>query len=371
MKLLFSFALVAAISTQMFAQQERTVTLVSGGVERTFLLHLPAAMPETGLPLLLCYHGAGGASEFIRNTTGFSDLADEYNFVVVYPQAVRINNVVQWNAYVDDQPGHGGVGADDAPDDVLFTHDIIDYVFDEYAIDKSHVYATGFSSGGFMSYGLAVMSPGTVQAIAPVSAHMWGNEAYVAQLAATGNIPNLPVMHTHGTADNIVSYIDEDNTPNDYGEYPLFLFSRVCNVHTYSKVVPVMENVDNLVFCEEPYEVSIIRIQGMEHSWSNGVYPTSLSILKFFGLASVQTDVAETTALSVAIAPNPATDILQIAVPDSAVIGLYDVLGREVYRTSTRGGTVAIPCTGFTTGMYTVQIHFGEQVLTRSVVIRQ
>lgn len=370
MKYLWYMVLVVCSSVAAIAQQEQTVTIASEGVERTFLLHLPSAAPEAGLPLLLCYHGAGGASEIIEYVTGFSDLADKYNFVVAYPQAVRINSVVQWNAYVDDKPGHGGVHADDAPDDVMFTHAVIDYIAEHYAIDKQRVYATGLSSGGFMSYGLALMSPGTVQAIAPVAANVWGDDAYITKLAIAGEVPVIPIMHTHGTDDPTIGYIDKDDQPGDYQEYPLFLFSRSCGVHTYTAVEPIMENVDRLVFCNEPKPVWLIRIRGMEHSWSDDKYPTSLAIVQFFGLASAPTQVAEREPESgYDIAPNPVDDVLRITAPSAATVSIYTITGQEVYRTTTGSGTAEISCATLIPGAYTVYIQTGERTTTRLVVV--
>src|SRR5688500_15382844 len=106
------FVLVAALfvlAPRAHAQSDESVSVTSGGFVRTELIHVPALPPPANRPLLLCFHGTGGTSEGIRSQTAFNALADQYGFTVVYPQALRIGNDVQWNVYVDDKPGHGGI----------------------------------------------------------------------------------------------------------------------------------------------------------------------------------------------------------------------------------------------------------------------
>src|SRR5438105_1159926 len=137
------------ITTCLFAQQDQRITTISGGIQRTFDIHLPSAAPKANLPVVLCYHGTGGTGASMKTVTGFNALADQNNFIVVYPQAVVIGGDIQWNVYVDDKPGHGGVGVADAPDDVQFTRDIITYLVTNFAVDSKRVFATGLSNGGF------------------------------------------------------------------------------------------------------------------------------------------------------------------------------------------------------------------------------
>ncbi|MDP4221598.1 MAG: hypothetical protein Q8896_14275, partial [Bacteroidota bacterium] len=53
---------ILLLATASFAQQDRTVTMMSGGVQRSFDVHLPSAAPAQSLPVLFCYHGTGGTS---------------------------------------------------------------------------------------------------------------------------------------------------------------------------------------------------------------------------------------------------------------------------------------------------------------------
>ncbi len=58
------------------------------GRERTYLLHLPASYDSRkAVPLVLVFHGGRGSGKQIARYSGFSELADQKGFIVVYPDA--------------------------------------------------------------------------------------------------------------------------------------------------------------------------------------------------------------------------------------------------------------------------------------------
>ena len=168
MKSLFYLSILL-ICSAAFGQQDNTVTIQSGGIQRSFTIHLPSSNPAANLPVLICYHGSGGSSAAMAATSGFNALADQNNFIAVYPQAMQIGGDIQWNAYVDDQPGDAGVSDPNAPDDILFTRDMIAKLSADYSIDLKRVYASGLSNGAFMCYALSMLAYNDIAAIAPVA----------------------------------------------------------------------------------------------------------------------------------------------------------------------------------------------------------
>ena len=366
------FALVLLLCGVARAQQDRTITISSGGIQRSFDVHLPSAAPPAMLPVLLCYHGTGGTAQGMKSVTGFNVLADANNFIVVYPQAVKIGNDVQWNVYVDGMPGHAGVGVDDAPDDVLFTRDIIAYLATNFTVDVSRVYASGLSNGGFMCYALSMLAADDIAAIAPVAANMWADEQFLTDLITIGNVREIPVLHVHGTADATVEYPDKDGVPKDYEEYPLFVAGRTCNAVTYSAVMPVMNGVDKLVFCPPPVEVSLIRISGMGHTWSNGMYPTSSEIVDFFGLKNTTAVAQDATGdRQFTLSPNPARSTILVQLPSASLVQLVSSIGTIVSSAEYAGRFADILCSGLPGGLYFVRIQplRGGEVLTKAVMV--
>lgn len=173
--------------------QDEARLLTFEGVERTYLLHVPASYnAKTPVPLLLMLHGRGGDGERISALTGFSKLADEKNFIVVYPDG--LDN--QWN-YVKDVPGYSSM----TQDDTGFLLALLDEVRDQYSIDDKRVYVAGFSNGGFMTQRLACDAPERFAAFASVSAAGFGGMVELCQTPSP-----LSFLFIHGTADGVIPW---------------------------------------------------------------------------------------------------------------------------------------------------------------------
>ncbi len=164
--------------------------IFSGGMERSYLLYVPAIdTPPRPLPLVFNFHGRGGTGEAQEFLSEFAALADVHKFIVVSPDG--IGNT--WNA-----GDCCGIAVEAAIDDVGFTEDLIEKVSSEYCVDLNRVYSTGLSNGGYMSYRLACEMADRFAAIAPVAAR---NRT----LSCAPSRP-VPMIAIHGTEDIIVDY---------------------------------------------------------------------------------------------------------------------------------------------------------------------
>ena len=127
---------------------------------REYKVHVPPGYdPKTPTPLLFCIHGLGqSAVLFCVNGTGMHEKADEEGFILVMPNGYQNS----WNGGVC-----CGAAASDRLDDVAFFRAIFAELSDHLNIDRNRVYATGHSSGAFMSYRLACEAADLFTAIAP------------------------------------------------------------------------------------------------------------------------------------------------------------------------------------------------------------
>ena len=169
-----------------------TYSLTHDGIKRTLVLYVPKTYDGTKpVPLVVALHGSGGTGKGFQYT-GFNQKAEEYNFIVVYPDAYDH----QWNI--------GNQYDTQSPklDDVGFISLLITTISNQYKIDQSRVYATGHSRGGFMSYHLACEIPDKIAAIAPVA----GLNLTFTQ--PTSSKP-IPIAHLHAKDDPIVLYNGE------------------------------------------------------------------------------------------------------------------------------------------------------------------
>jgi polyhydroxybutyrate depolymerase len=168
--------------------------LSNGATTRTYRLHVPAGYnPQTPLPLILVFHGHGGTAASMEAATGFSTLADQQRFLVVYPQGLLAPD--------DELPFWASAGRVDAGiDDIVFVSAALDDLQRTLCVDPARIYATGFSNGGGMTGYLACRLAGRIAAFAPAA----GNFYHVPGGCAPSR--PAPILEIHGTADQIVPY---------------------------------------------------------------------------------------------------------------------------------------------------------------------
>jgi poly(3-hydroxybutyrate) depolymerase len=194
--------------------------------------------------LVINMHGLGSNAAQERAYTQFDKIADREKFIVVYPNGVSNS----WDIT--------------ASRDVAFILALIDTIYARHKIDRSRVYATGMSMGGYMSHRLGCAAAGTIAAIAPV-----------AGLNASYNcapVRPMPVLQIHGTADSVVKYSNVaatisgwvskngcPQTPQVTAPYP------VSNLN--SKV-----RKDYYGPCSQGSEVILLTVDGGAHAWPGG-----------------------------------------------------------------------------------------------------
>lgn len=161
--------------------------LTFGGLQRTYLVHAPAG-PPNGLVINL--HGAGMTGGDQAAATGYNGVADQYGFVVAYPDGIDLSWADGRGASVPDRQG---------VDDVGFLSALIDRLSAEYGIPQGRVFVTGMSAGAFMANRLACDRADLVSAVAPVAGTLG---------SGVGCAPSRPVsvLEIHGTADSVVPF---------------------------------------------------------------------------------------------------------------------------------------------------------------------
>ena len=65
-------------------------SIITGGLKRTYLIHLPDSDIRRSMPLLIVLHGGGGNGKSMVKLTngGFDKLSDKKGFIVVYPDGI-------------------------------------------------------------------------------------------------------------------------------------------------------------------------------------------------------------------------------------------------------------------------------------------
>lgn len=125
--------------------------------------------------------------------SGLNKKSEESGFIVVYPSGTGVGPFRTWNA-----GGFSGKMAEGKADDVAFIGKLLDDLNGFVKVDEKRVYACGMSNGGMMCYRLAAELFDRIAAIAPVAG----------TIAIEDSKPKrpVPVMHFHGTKDDLVPF---------------------------------------------------------------------------------------------------------------------------------------------------------------------
>ncbi|MGL1935393.1 MAG: alpha/beta hydrolase-fold protein [Fibrobacterales bacterium] len=177
-------------------------TVVQGSATREYILTVPESYDaNNATSLIINYHGFGGCAQHFQEEVGESygmdALADSENVIVAYPQAIVGE---KGDAYWD--PGDNGT-EDITESDIYFTEQLIANIAKEYTVDLSRVYATGYSNGGMMSYGLACSRGDLIAAIGIMSGTMLED--------ACTTDATTSVIVFHGIADYVLPYAGNQN----------------------------------------------------------------------------------------------------------------------------------------------------------------
>lgn len=132
---------------------------------RTYHLYIPTRETNKPRPLVVVLHGAGGTARAIAEVTGFTQVAEREGFVVAYPEGT--GRAQSWNA----GKCCGYASRTDVPDSEFIKQMVID-IRRKTNIDKTRIYATGFSNGGMMSYRLACDAGDVFAAVGVVAGAM-------------------------------------------------------------------------------------------------------------------------------------------------------------------------------------------------------
>ena len=145
---------------------------VNHGFAHTWYEYIPPQLrgSKEKVPLLLYFHGIGCVPLYGAEQSGWHDIADRENFIVVYPKPAIEKRWNVWNSPI-------------LPSDVDFVLALIEHMKQQYAIDETRIYISGFSMGSMMTNALACSYPDLFAAAAPCNAPSLGYLTTLTQFA--------------------------------------------------------------------------------------------------------------------------------------------------------------------------------------------
>jgi polyhydroxybutyrate depolymerase len=217
--LLLAAAALCALNAPAVRAQDREEVVKVNGSPRIIQVHLPPEYSKRKrYPVVLVLHQMGGDASLIARISHFNKTADQFGFIVVYPNSrdgrwtvapdagVRtIGGFGRRRTILDDMtrpPRPDDVGGSPA-NEIPFFNNLLDQIESEYSVDVSRIYATGFSDGGFMDFRLGCEVADRIAAIATVGAVL---PESLAESCSNWSWRAVPLLMMNGTDDPMVPY---------------------------------------------------------------------------------------------------------------------------------------------------------------------
>src|SRR5262245_55098741 len=128
---------------------------------RRYVVHLPPSFnPLVHPPLVVMMDGRGGTPWTAIKSSGWSPKADKEGFVVVYPEALKVDPSGAQHFLDNPQMWKTDAGSED----VSFLRDVIADVQSRFNTNPARVYLAGFSNGAVMAFRFALEHPELVAA---------------------------------------------------------------------------------------------------------------------------------------------------------------------------------------------------------------
>jgi polyhydroxybutyrate depolymerase len=253
--------LLLSLATSLASTAQQSFSFQHGGLNRNYLLYVPAEPSAEPLPVVFVLHGFTQTAQGIMTYSGFNEIAEREGFIAVYPNGVNL----AWNV---------GFGGGSSADDVGFLSALIDTLAQHYPVDLARVYSCGMSNGGFMSHRLACELSDRIAAIAGVTGTMSS-----ATFDDCSPERPVPVLQIHGTADLIVNYNGAVGIKSVDETLAFWRAHNDCPPTALFEALPDIVNEGSTVErytygpCEEESEVMLLKVLNGGHTWpgSNGL----------------------------------------------------------------------------------------------------
>lgn len=268
MKKIFIVAVFLLMSVCGLLSAQSTFITVDGK-QREFKSYIPANLGKNR-PLLISCHGMNQDANYQKGMLSIESVADTAKFAVVFPE------------------GEGKSWDIGGNKDINFVLAIIDYMVENYSINRYKVYLSGFSMGGMFTYHAMNRIPDKIAAFAPISGYPMGGTT------ANASRP-IPIIHTHGLADDVCVFSGVQGALNAWIKF------NGCNTTAQVTQPYIASHGTKRVWSggKEGVEVVLIELEGKGHWISNdwGLH-TGNEIWKFCNRYSLHDGTPEVSITS-------------------------------------------------------------------------
>jgi len=295
-------------------------TLALEGMDREFIVYVPESAENRKASVVFMLHGTGGDGEKFYNFSGWKEKADQEGFIVVFPSALTYcyledNNYdgvfdkfqethikTKWDSgYIGDEaplcddadiqllpPGAYSLVShqlNGINNDITFIEEMLEYLQENYDIDSSSIYATGFSNGGGMVSRISVELSEKFAVLSSSAGIMRADPVPASRphtfILTLGNTDSRSLEYFNYLNDPDISAFPLDETLLDIQNFKPSVINPLLSVlqleDSYSYELIQMNGVDTGKFTYsddltgQGQKLIVFIIDGLSHQYPNGV----------------------------------------------------------------------------------------------------
>ncbi len=252
--LLLPLLIAAILGTAFFIRNRNNGSIVVQGETRKYIVHVPPGYDRSrAVPLVISMHGAGGWPAQQMRMTGWNRLADRDGFIVVYPSGADTAGPRIWRA-----------------SDVTYLSALIDHLERDYNIDRTRVYANGFSNGGGMTFILSCTISDRLAAVGLAGAAQtlpwkWCRDAHP-----------IPMVAIHGTDDRFAPYLGGESPivppGHPFPSIPMWVAKWAARNRCAQQPITsrAARDVTRTTYAACAADVVFFTVEGGGHQWFGG-----------------------------------------------------------------------------------------------------
>lgn len=257
------------------------------GRKRQYTLYIPQSIDNknNSVSLVIVLHGTYGTGRKMQKGLGFDKYAEQYGFMVAYPDAYTEPGKRQTSRWNDGRNTleSSKIGIND----VSFILEMIEHINAKKPIDRKRIYVTGASNGGIMTYRLGCEAAGTFAAIAPVIGNIADNQNSDNSSYYNHCYPDTPIslLAINGDADPFIPFnggevckgISKNFCEGGYvvsveKSLQKFIKANGCSGQYVSEFLPEIKNDGTKVekrvyYCSDKIEIISYIIHNGGHTW--------------------------------------------------------------------------------------------------------
>ncbi len=284
--------LLFLFSTSVFAANLQKGTFTSSSGSRDYYFYVPANLNQEPRPMVVALHGCTQTALEFSAQSGFTDLAEKYGFIVVYPEQASANNIFKcWNWFKpENQLRNGG--------EVAIITGLTTKLARENNVDSDRLFIVGLSAGAATAANVFACHSDLFSGVgvhSGVEYHAATTDTEAQQAMKNGSSQNLSesalaaikcggpqarmgrVVIVHGSEDNVVNPVNAGRVATQFTKIHDLLDDGIENgTHSLSVItskaglVPngYRYQIDNYGSSAGTEWISNVTVFGMKHAWS-------------------------------------------------------------------------------------------------------